>query len=159
MAITRFAGPWTKLSNFSACPIWYEGHIYPSVEHAYQAQKTLDPVLQQSIRNTSTANIAKKMGRMVALRPDWEDVKIPLMRILLAEKFSQEPERSLLLSTGDHFLVEGNWWGDRFWGQCPVGTGSNHLGRMLMGIRDMLATDQDLHLSSIVYEPKPDSHD
>ena len=64
-----------------------------------------------------------------------EDIKIPLMRSLLREKFVQEPERSILLATGDEELIEGNWWHDTFWGQCPLGTGENWLGRLLMEVR------------------------
>lgn len=138
MAITAFRGRWTKLGNYSSCVVFYNGHAYQSVEHAYQAQKSLDPVAQKQIRDQPTPATAKKLARNVALRPNWDDVKVGIMRELLCEKFSQEPERSILLATGDHELVEGNWWGDRFWGQCPVGTGENKLGQLLMEIRTLL---------------------
>jgi len=109
--------------------------MYPSVEHAYQAAKTLDKDRQQYIRNLATPNLAKKAGRKLVLREDWEQVKVPIMRELLREKFSQEPEKLVLLATGNEELVEGNWWGDQFWGQSPVGVGENWLGRLLMEIR------------------------
>jgi|ERR1041384_52886 ribA/ribD-fused uncharacterized protein len=141
MAITAFRGRWTKLGNYSSCVVFYHGHAYQSVEHAYQAQKSLDPAIQKMIRDQPTPATAKKLARTVALRPDWDAVKIPLMRTLLLEKFSQEPERSVLLSTGDEELIEGNWWHDTFWGQCPLGTGENWLGRLLMEVRAMCHGD------------------
>ena len=136
--ISEFRGQWTKLSNYSLGSVWYKDRMYPSVEHAYQAQKSLDPAIQQMIRNAPTPNTAKKIARAVSLRGDWEEVKIDIMRELLKEKFSREPEKSILLSTGDEELIEGNWWGDRFWGQSPIGNGQNWLGRLLMEIRSEL---------------------
>lgn len=138
MKITEFRGQWTKLSNYSLCSVWFDGHIYNSVEHAYQAAKTLDENERRHIRHLASPNQAKKAGRDATIRPDWDDVKVDIMRQLLEEKFSQEPERSVLLSTGNAELVEGNWWGDQFWGQCPVGVGQNWLGRLLMEIRENL---------------------
>lgn len=137
--ITAFRGRWTKLGNYSSCVVFYQGHAYQSVEHAYQAQKSTNPAVQRAIRDQPTPATAKRLARIVTLRLDWEGIKIPLMRELLREKFSQEPECSVLLSTGDQELVEGNWWNDTFWGQCPVGVGENWLGRLLMELRDDLA--------------------
>lgn len=134
--ITEFRGKWTRLSNYAICSIWFDRHIYGSVEHAYQAAKTLNEEHRQRVRHMATPNQAKSMGRRLTLRPDWEEVKVEVMRGLLAEKFAQEPDHTTLLSTGDEVLVEGNWWGDRFWGQCPLGDGENWLGRLLMELRE-----------------------
>jgi ribA/ribD-fused uncharacterized protein len=133
--ITAFRGRWTKLGNYSSCVVFYNGHAYPSVEHAYQAQKSEDPRMQRVVRHQPTPAAAKQVARTLPLRSDWDAVKVDIMRDLLREKFSQEPERSILLSTGTKQLVEGNWWGDTFWGQCPIGTGENWLGRLLMDLR------------------------
>ncbi len=138
MAITAFRGRWTRLGNYSIVTVFYKGHAYQTVEHAYQAMKSLDPAVQKTIRDCPTPAVAKKVARQTVLRPDWEQVKNGIMLDLLREKFVQEPERSILLSTGDEHLVEGNWWGDRYWGECPVGNGQNWLGRLLMQVRDEL---------------------
>jgi ribA/ribD-fused uncharacterized protein len=142
MPIDAFRGKWTKLGNYSSCVVFYEGHAYQSVEHAYQAQKSLDPGIQKMIRDCPTPAVAKRVARSVQLRPDWEQVKDRIMAELLQEKFSQEPERSILLSTGDEELVEGNWWHDNYWGNCTCGRpacrvtqGKNMLGGLLMVIR------------------------
>lgn len=132
--ITQFRGKWTKFSNYSLCSVWFDGHIYNSVEHAYQAAKSTDEATRREIRHCPTPNQAKKLGRTITIRPDWETIKVEVMRGLLKEKFAQEPERSLLKSTGNAELVEGNWWGDVFWGVCD-GKGENWLGRLLMEIR------------------------
>lgn len=140
--ITSFRGRWTKLGNYSSCVVFYKGHAYQSVEHAYQAQKSLDPGVQKLIRDCPTPATAKKTARAVRLREDWEQVKDQVMLDLLREKFVQEPERSILLSTGDEELVEGNWWKDTYWGQCPLGNGKNMLGKLLMQVRSELRSGQ-----------------
>ena len=68
------------------------------------------------------------------LRPDWETEKISIMRALLRLKFADPALRAQLVATGVRPLVEGNRWGDRFWGVCG-GNGQNMLGKLLMEIR------------------------
>jgi ribA/ribD-fused uncharacterized protein len=140
MRIDHFTGHWERLSNFSPCRVRLDGVDYPSVEHAYQAAKTLDLQARQRICQCVRVNEVKRLGRHVRLRADWEGVKLLVMADLLWQKFSVEPNRTLLCSTGDAELIEGNWWHDTFWGQCPIGTGQNWLGRMLMMIRDTRQT-------------------
>jgi predicted NAD-dependent protein-ADP-ribosyltransferase YbiA (DUF1768 family) len=79
-------------------------------------------------------------------------VKVGIMLDLLTEKFAQEPERSTLIDTGDAHLVEGNWWGDTFWGECPLGTGENHLGKLLMVVRESIKRGR-LNPKSVGYQP------
>lgn len=146
--ITAFRGRWTKLGNYSTCVVFYEGHAYQSVEHAYQAQKSLDPGIQKMILDSATPAVSKRMARAVQLRPDWEQVKDGIMLALLREKFSQEPERGILLSTGDQDLVEGNWWHDNYWGDCFCGRsactfpGKNMLGKLLVTVRADIISGQ-----------------
>lgn len=135
--IAEFNGQYRFLSNFYPCIVQYEGVQYPSVEHAYQAAKTLDTAAREVIRSCRKAGDAKRTGQGVVLRPDWEAVKIEVMRDLLWMKFSNDALQELLLATGDEELIEGNWWGDRFWGVCK-GVGENHLGKLLMEIREGL---------------------
>lgn len=117
----------------------YEGIVYPSVENAFQAAKTLNNAERLQFTNVKPG-IAKRLGRKVALRHDWEKVKVDIMKELLRKKFSQEPLKSKLLETGDRELEEGNRWNDRFWGICPPGSGmgKNILGRLIMEIRGEL---------------------
>lgn len=135
--IDKFTGDYQFLSNFAHCTINVEGMEFPSVEHAYQALKTWDLEKREEIRTAPTSGIAKKLGRKVVMRGDWEQVKVPIMTELLRLKFSQEPFRSQLLATGGAILIEGNWWNDTFWGVCR-GQGENMLGRLLMQIRETL---------------------
>lgn len=133
--ITSFSGEYRFLSNFWPSVVTDEEYRYPTVEHAYQAAKTTSASHRRDIAWAPTAGVAKRLGRRVPIRPDWEDVKIDVMRGLLRQKFAEPTLRAKLLATGTALLVEGNTWGDRFWGQCPVGVGENWLGRLLMEIR------------------------
>jgi hypothetical protein len=137
--IGEFKGAYRFLSNFWNATVHYEGTDYKSVEHAFQAAKTLLPSERAWVWSAQTASEAKKRGRQVALRPDWEQVKLDVMEALVRDKFSRHPHlRDQLLATGTHELVEGNWWNDTFWGVCR-GTGYNHLGRILMKVRAELS--------------------
>lgn len=144
--ISSFRGRWAKLGNYSICTIFYQGHMYQSVEHAYQAARFSHAALKKIVRDEPSPNQAKQRAHamIAATREDWDNVKVDIMHELLREKFSQEPERSVLLSTGNEELVEGNWWKDTFWGQCPVGNGQNWLGRLLMDVR------QELHDGTLI---------
>lgn len=141
MTINSFTGPYRFLSNFWTVKLEYEGQRYPSVEHAFQAAKTLDLAARSRIAVLPTSAAAKRAGRTVALRDDWERVRVPIMEQLLRLKFDNPELRTKLLSTGDAVLIEGNTWGDTFWGVCR-GAGENRLGRLLMVIRDELRRQQ-----------------
>lgn len=137
MMIGRFQGSYRWLSNFAECVVRLDGVEYPTTEHAYQAAKTLDPVEREHVRSSKTPGVARRRGQKVTLREDWEDVKIPVMQDLLEQKFTKPHYTKLLLKTGNQNLVEGNTWGDQFWG-CVDGEGENHLGRLLMKLRETL---------------------
>lgn len=137
-SIGPFVGSARFLSNFFPVQIRFEGMSYPSVEHAFQAAKTLRADERQRIRACPTAAEAKQTGRTLSLRPDWETIKLEVMEQLLRQKFTTHAAlRDQLKSTRPHALVEDNTWGDTFWGVCK-GQGANHLGRLLMSIRDEL---------------------
>jgi ribA/ribD-fused uncharacterized protein len=136
--IQSFQGEFRFLSNFHPAPVLYCGKGYPSVENAYQAAKTNNPDRRVAFQ-TCTAGQAKKMGRRVGLRPDWESIKLGVMLELLRQKFEHNPLRAMLLETKDATLIEGNTWGDQYWGVC-AGVGENHLGKLLMQIRSELQT-------------------
>jgi len=136
-AITDFFGDHRFLSNFFPSEIEVEGKKYPTVEHAYQAAKTQDPEWREAIRNASTAKEAKNLGRKCPPRKEWDDLKIPTMKDLLKRKFQDKKLAKKLVETHPKELVEGNWWGDTFWGVCH-GKGKNWLGKLLMEVREEL---------------------
>ena len=105
--------------------------------------KTLDIDERRAIANCLTPGRAKRMGRRVALRPDWENVKEDVMFEGLCLKFADEQLADWLLETGNEELVEGNWWGDTTWGVCN-GVGENKLGKLLMKVRDMIKEERGL---------------
>lgn len=135
--IDSFTGEYRFLSNFFPTEVTYQGDIYNSVEQAYQASKTNDLGERARIRGEKSPGKAKRLGRRVTLRPDWEQVKLQVMHELVLQKFQDKVLRAELLTTGDLELIENNWWNDYFWGVCR-GTGENHLGKILMKVRDQL---------------------
>lgn len=138
MKITSFRGQHAFLSNFHPCNIEYEGIVYPSVEHAFQASKTMLKYERKRIAKLETPAQAKQHGRRISLRGDWERVKVKIMTILVRMKFLlHEDLGKKLLATRDAELMEENTWGDMFWGTCD-GKGRNELGRILMKTRDEL---------------------
>jgi len=132
--VKEFQGQYRFLSNFWEALVQLDGQVYTSVEHAYQAAKSHDVHYRLSVLCARTAGDAKRLGRKVALRPDWEDVKVDIMLGLLRQKFTEPKLARLLLATGEQELVEGNYWGDTFWGVCQ-GKGKNQLGKLLMQVR------------------------
>jgi ribA/ribD-fused uncharacterized protein len=135
--IASFDGEYRFLSNFWMASVEYEAIVYPSSEHAYQAAKTLNKDIRSAFAQITSPGAIKKMGQTITLRPDWEDVKISVMRDIVTAKFEQNPElMEKLMATKGRELIEGNTWGDTFWGECPLGKGRNELGKILMSIRD-----------------------
>ena len=137
--IRRFDGAYAFLSNFYPSTITIDGLTYPTVEHAFQAAKSAEVWRREEVRLAKTPGMAKRTGRALPLRADWEFVKIGVMRICLFEKFLDNPLRQMLLDTGDAVLVEGNTWHDNQWGECKCGRctppGRNLLGRLLTELR------------------------
>lgn len=138
--INEFKGEYRWLSNFYPCAIRFQGKRYPSVEHAYQSAKSDDRAWKRlCASDREKARVIKKKSRDLTLPPDWDAIKLGVMRECLQSKFSQEPFRTWLLETGTQEIREGNTWGDTFWGvDLASGRGHNHLGQLLMEIRASL---------------------
>jgi ribA/ribD-fused uncharacterized protein len=126
--------PYQFLSNFSPIVVHLDGDSYRTLEHAYQAAKCVNPQQRIIIQTALTPGSAKRLGQEILCRPDWEKVKDTVMLGLLREKFAHDWYRTMLLATGKAKLIEGNWWGDRYWGVYK-GQGLNKLGELLMKVR------------------------
>lgn len=144
MTIDSFWGEYRFLSNFYPSEISIEvkgeNFTFDTVEHAYQGFKAqnLKDLWLFSSENGLTPGEAKKLGRTITMRPNWDDIRDKVMRIFLEIKFHPHihPElHNKLLQTHPHELIEGNTWGDKYWGVCD-GVGKNKLGTALMDIRD-----------------------
>ncbi len=130
-----FRGQYAFLSNFYYCKIDYGEFSYPSVENAYQSAKFLKNDDKRLFIDISALE-AKKLGKSTNIRSDWDSVKLDIMEELVRKKFANEKlAKKLLDISGD--IVEENYWHDTFWGVCN-GVGENHLGKILMKIRDEL---------------------
>jgi len=132
--INSFSGHNRFLSSFYPAIVIVDSISYCTVEHGYQASKNLSVEYRKTIRDATTPGEAKRLGQKVSLRADWDDIKIDRMYTLVKQKFSLPGLKESLIATGDAELIEGNWWGDTFWGICK-GVGRNELGKILMKVR------------------------
>lgn len=135
--INSFTGDYYFLSNFYPAPIVIDGVVYSNAESAFQAHKVFGDERLQFVGLTGAE--AKKLGRKVNLREDWNLVRDVIMAYVLLHKFTQNKQlRGKLLATLDWTLIEGNTWGDEYWGVCN-GSGLNKLGKLLMHTRDIIS--------------------
>lgn len=141
--IEEFRGQYRFLSNFTPAKVTFEGVEYRTTEHAYQAAKTIDTGEREFIRSLETPGQAKRAGREVTMRDNWESIKVSVMRELQIQKYAGDPGlREKLKSTAGMKIQEGNYWHDTEWGVCNcakhAGSGKNMLGEILMRVRDAL---------------------
>ena len=136
-AITAFRGAYASPSTVYESPVTFHGVTYQCAEAAFQAQKCLTTAEKQEFAALTPIK-AKRRGRQVTLRSDQDEIKLALMGEIVRAKFSEnETLKNMLLATGDVELKEGNTWNDTFWGiDQKTGSGENHLGKILMKIRD-----------------------
>jgi ribA/ribD-fused uncharacterized protein len=138
--VVAFRDEYRFLSNFWPARVRGPGRrIYATVEHAYQASKSLDRAAWKAIAALPKPGAAKHYARMMAMRIDWLAVRVGMMDRLLRQKFAPGSELAAMLAAVDGTIREGNPWGDTFWGvDLATGKGENNLGRLLMAIRDEL---------------------
>jgi len=147
--IKTFKNDYAFLSNFFNSPITVNGQVWKTAEHLFQAIKTLNKEEREKIRLSDSPGIAKKLGRKVKLRDDWEEIKIDGMETILTLKFNQNPLLiKKLLDTDNKLLIEGNYWHDNIWGNCYCQKcknvkGQNQLGIILMKLRYKFKTNKE----------------
>lgn len=143
--ITVFDGEYRFLSNFYEVDIYYWDNMsFWSAEHAYQYMKCgdRDGNSKGRIMMARTPGEAKRIGQKIPLRRDWEYMKLYVMLKIVRRKFDNRALANQLLLTGHRELIEGNSWGDMFWGMCGS-SGHNHLGKILMIVRDELRETEE----------------
>lgn len=142
--ISQFSNDYEFLSNFYKCSIIWCNKVWPSAEHLYQTQKTLDRGEQELIRTVTTPGKAKRLGQTISLRHDWDEIKYDIMLKTIHMKFHQSLQLSqLLMLTNEAILIEGNNFHDNLWGNCRCTNctriiGKNWLGKILMTMRGEL---------------------
>lgn len=130
--INEFRGRYYFLSNFYSVPIKHGLLTFANTEAAFHSEKC--PVRAGEFTKLNPSE-AKRLGRRVRLRSDWDQIKDNVMLDVVRAKFTQHPDLAQkLLATGDEELVEGNDWGDIYWGVYK-GRGKNMLGKILMRVR------------------------
>ncbi len=144
-AVLGFAGPTRFLSNFWFASVDFDGLVYPTTEHAYQAAKTLSATERNSIRSLPKPWEAKSAGRNIVLRGDWNDVRTAVMLELVRKKFMHPQLRTALHDLGSRQIYEVTTrWNDTTWGVVERHDhfhGANRLGRVLMAVRDEIVRE------------------
>ena len=139
--INGFKDEYRFLSNFYNSSITWEGDIYPTAEHLYQALKADNRDDMELVRTQTTPARAKRTGSCIIGKPDWNSIRREVMMTVLIEKFTQNPLLlQKLVKTGSMHLAETNTWHDNYWGncvcpKCEKKEGLNHLGKILMHVR------------------------
>jgi len=138
--ITEFKGKYRFLSNFYDASFPHNGLVYPTNEHFYQAHKAQSLEDFRQILNAPTPGVAKRLGGKIVLVDNWDIMKEAVMFTGLQAKFAASYElQQYLMGTHPVELIEGNWWGDKYWGLClKTNEGQNRLGQLLMIIRAQL---------------------
>lgn len=133
--------PYGALSNLYRRAIVFEGLVFLTAEHAYQAGKARDQKVRDWILSAPTPALVAMAAHGLYkwdIVPNWSEIKFERMRQVLHAKFSQHGDlRELLLSTGEARLVEAgrvNNPVNRTWGEVN-GKGLNMLGVLLMELR------------------------
>ncbi len=141
MIIDKFSGEYRFLSNFYPCLVHYDGLSYSTAEHAYQAAKFDCFNVREQIRISGTPGQAKRLGQKYHLRPRWDEIKPLIMSEIVLIKFAINTDlRKKLIRTNPFKLIEGNEWGDTYWGVCN-GEGKNRLGIILGNVRKIFMGD------------------
>lgn len=135
--IKEFKNQYFFLSNFYEYPIYYNKLVFCNAEAAFQAQKAMNEKDQYKFINLN-ASQARKLGKTVQLRKDWEEIKDNVMYEIVKRKFTINKElQQKLLETKEEELIEGNWWHDTYWGvDSKTGIGQNKLGKILTKVRE-----------------------
>jgi ribA/ribD-fused uncharacterized protein len=134
--IKGFFQDYRWLSNFHVCKVFHAQREYTSTEAAYMAAKTHDPDIKNIFQKLDPKE-ARRKGQEIKLREDWDDVRLRTMFWVNMSKYMLNNDlKQQLIATGSKYLEETNWWNDKFWGVCK-GIGENHLGNILMHIREL----------------------
>lgn len=137
--ISSFSDQYSFLSNFHPSDVEVGGRIFKNSEAAYQSYKDLS---RQDEFLLLTPWEAKKLGRKVKIRSEWDSIKDNIMHMVVKAKFTQSATLTeLILQTSDQDLIEGNYWKDTYWGVCE-GVGQNKLGHILMRVREELRSSK-----------------
>jgi len=155
--------PFDELTNYwvLCTKITYEGKEYPTPEHLYQARKFIYPGAPavnekhaEAIRVASTSCKAKvlasaptrktRSAKGLAINPQWDEIKLQVMREVIELKFRANPYCHWTLMSTHPFDLEERPPSDSFWGVGADGSGKNHLGKLLVELREKLRKERKL---------------
>ena len=135
--VNGFRGEYFFLSSKYYAPVMYKNLMFENNEAAFQSGKCIYDSYRVNFCHLTPFE-AKTLGGIISLRRDWKQIKNQVMEDCVRDKFTRNLDlKILLLETRDEELIEGNDWGDTYWGVCN-GIGKNMLGVILMKVREEL---------------------
>lgn len=140
----REEGELGYLANYSPHGFSIDHVFYKTAEHFYQASKFDDPVLREKIISCETPREAACIGRdrMNPRIPNFKEKKLDVMYQGVLEKFRQNPAIcDKLLKTGNEEIREMTDQ-ESYWGMGPHMDGENHMGQILMKVREQLRKER-----------------
>ena len=126
------------LSNFSAFQLVWKGRVWPTSEHAYQAEKFTDEAIIEALSTARSVDEAYEVAQIhkEKRRTDWDEIKVEVMRSIFVAKINQHPKiKKMLLESGERMLIKDSSL-DAYWGWGPQKDGLNMMGKLWMEIRD-----------------------
>ena len=134
----RATGKYGFLSNLYKFPLYFEGNVFPTGEHAYQYGKFKDEDTREWAMKSPKPHLLSILAHGLFswdIIKNWSKIKVDRMYNVLKAKFSYNELREKLLETGDSILIE-NSKADSFWGIGRNGKGKNMLGKLLIKVRE-----------------------
>lgn len=136
----------TYFSPHSAHAIEFDGVVYPTLEHAYQASRYNELHIKSEIRHTRSPLLAWEISQKYKYLQKEEfknpDHKISVMKYLMELKVAQHKDvRQALIDSGNKSIVKHIFTyppGDGFWDDGIDGKGENHIGKIWEEIRNSL---------------------
>ena len=135
--ISSFKGKYDFLSNRYGCSFIWQGISYNNVESAFHASKYTDKEERKALSRMSADKVVMKCRDCIPSK-EWEECKLDIMESILWAKFDQNPSlKKRLIETDGYILINGNNKHETYWGiDLYSWKGENHLGKILMTIRD-----------------------
>ena len=104
--ISTFTREYSFLSNDHICLVHYEGLLFSSVAHAFQAARASDQALKERISKIEDIESMYKLAETINDPPRWMKNRTKIMEILIRDKFRRNPMlRQRLAETGNLILL------------------------------------------------------
>lgn len=145
--ITDFSNQYSFLNNDHICLVHYDGLLYASVTHAFQAARTLSESTREQISKIHDIETMYELVENIEDPPEWNKNRVRIMEILIRDKFRRNHIlRQRLSETGTAQLqnsYQESSPSNLFWGTIND-RGDNTIGKILMKVRSDIQKECEL---------------